>query len=377
MNRPAHERQRCLAPQPARARPAPRHGRHPLLRPPLRSRGHHQRVRPRTRHAPLPLPRTAESPPATRTHGHRREHRTTQHPVSDRGLSSPRPPTALAADVQALGPALGLPGGERGSDAARRAGAWFAVGRWSVRLPQGALRKSQSKVAPYAAIRREHRSVMSQRALQRKYNVTWRMARKAQDSRWPEPRSSYCGAGVFRVRSCSAGRARGGSPLVSQPDGVTHRWMFRDRERSRPASPRIQVVSRFCLHLPPHSSSRCVGGHAGGPLVASRGRRLPRSGRWLCCSSGSDLFCPWPVAGESQAPLAGGRDEVGSGGEQPQPPTAAATGKSRSAASGSRQRDGGGAGRAGTSRRHLITPPLAPGLLDPGPAFGDGSWSRT
>ncbi|KAF5992703.1 hypothetical protein BOG92_013460 [Streptomyces sp. WAC00263] len=38
--------------------------------------------------------------------------------------------------------------------------------------------------------------------------------------------------------------------------------------------------------LPPHSSSRCVCGHAGGPLVASGGRRLPRSGRWLCCSSG-------------------------------------------------------------------------------------------
>ena len=54
------------------------------LRGPLWSRGHHQRVRPRTRHAPLPLPRTAENPPATRTHGHRREHRTPQQPVSDR-----------------------------------------------------------------------------------------------------------------------------------------------------------------------------------------------------------------------------------------------------------------------------------------------------
>ncbi|WTW51046.1 hypothetical protein OHA19_01700 [Streptomyces sp. NBC_00012] len=44
-----------------------------------------KRVRPRTRHAPLPLPRTAESPPATRPHSHRREHRTTQQQVSDRG----------------------------------------------------------------------------------------------------------------------------------------------------------------------------------------------------------------------------------------------------------------------------------------------------
>lgn len=37
--------------------------------------------------------------------------------------------------------------------------------------------------------------------------------------------------------------------------------------------------------------------------------------------------------------------QLGSGGEQPQPPTAAAIGKPRSMASGSGQRDGGGAGR--------------------------------
>lgn len=37
--------------------------------------------------------------------------------------------------------------------------------------------------------------------------------------------------------------------IVPRLHGVTHRWMFRDRERSRPASSRIQVVSRFCLHL--------------------------------------------------------------------------------------------------------------------------------
>jgi hypothetical protein len=62
-----------------------------------------------------------------------------------------------------------------------------------------------------------------------------------------------------------------------------------------------------------------------------------------------DLFRPWPVAGASQVPLPCGRDELGSGGEQPQPPAAAATGKRRSVASGARQRDGGGAGPADTT----------------------------
>lgn len=33
--------------------------------------------------------------------------------------------------------------------------------------------------------------------------------------------------------------------------------------------------------------------------------------------------------------------------------------------------------RADTSRGHLIADPLAPGLLGPGPACGDASWSRT
>lgn len=45
-----------------------------------------------------------------------------------------------------------------------------------------------SKVELYAAIRRDHRSGMSMRALERKYGVTWRTARKALDSAWPEPR---------------------------------------------------------------------------------------------------------------------------------------------------------------------------------------------
>jgi hypothetical protein len=37
--------------------------------------------------------------------------------------------------------------------------------------------KSQSKVDLYAAIRRDHRGGLTQRALQRKYNVTWRTLR--------------------------------------------------------------------------------------------------------------------------------------------------------------------------------------------------------
>ncbi|MFJ9713351.1 hypothetical protein [Streptomyces sp. NPDC101234] len=48
---------------------------------------------------------------------------------------------------------------------------------------------SESKVDLYAAIRRDHdRSGLSQRALQRKYNVTWRAVRQALEGQWPEPR---------------------------------------------------------------------------------------------------------------------------------------------------------------------------------------------
>ncbi|WP_405995404.1 LuxR C-terminal-related transcriptional regulator [Streptomyces sp. NBC_00986] len=39
--------------------------------------------------------------------------------------------------------------------------------------------------------------------------------------------------------------------------GVTHQWMFQDCAHSRPASPRIQVVSRFCLHLRVSDDSLC------------------------------------------------------------------------------------------------------------------------
>ncbi|MFD4370203.1 IS21 family transposase [Streptomyces sp. NPDC058486] len=45
-----------------------------------------------------------------------------------------------------------------------------------------------SKVALYAAIRRDHRDCMTMREISRKYNVPWRTIRKAVDSVWPEPR---------------------------------------------------------------------------------------------------------------------------------------------------------------------------------------------
>ncbi|MFE0358790.1 IS21 family transposase [Streptomyces nigra] len=50
---------------------------------------------------------------------------------------------------------------------------------------------SQSKVDLYAAIRRDYRGGMSQRALQRKHNVTWRTVRRALDGQWPEPRKQH------------------------------------------------------------------------------------------------------------------------------------------------------------------------------------------
>lgn len=46
-----------------------------------------------------------------------------------------------------------------------------------------------SKVDLYAAIRRDHQQHdLSQRALQRKYNVTWRTVRRALDGQWPGER---------------------------------------------------------------------------------------------------------------------------------------------------------------------------------------------
>lgn len=45
-----------------------------------------------------------------------------------------------------------------------------------------------SKVELYAAIRRDHRGGMSMRELECTHGVTWRTARKALDSAWPQPR---------------------------------------------------------------------------------------------------------------------------------------------------------------------------------------------
>jgi hypothetical protein len=50
---------------------------------------------------------------------------------------------------------------------------------------------SQSKIDLYAAIRRDHQGGMSQRALQRKHNVTWRTVRRALDGKWREPRRTH------------------------------------------------------------------------------------------------------------------------------------------------------------------------------------------
>ncbi|MFJ9213999.1 hypothetical protein [Streptomyces sp. NPDC102264] len=45
-----------------------------------------------------------------------------------------------------------------------------------------------STVELYAAIRRDHRSGMEIREIERKYNVSWRTVRNAVDSVWPAPR---------------------------------------------------------------------------------------------------------------------------------------------------------------------------------------------
>ncbi|MCX5357683.1 hypothetical protein OG864_02875 [Streptomyces sp. NBC_00124] len=49
----------------------------------------------------------------------------------------------------------------------------------------------QSKVELYAALRRDAREGMSNRALERKYRVGWRTVQKALSSAWPQPREPY------------------------------------------------------------------------------------------------------------------------------------------------------------------------------------------
>lgn len=120
-------------------------------------------------------------------------------------------------------------------------------------------------------------------------------------------------------------------------------------------------------------SSHRVGAGCHGPVGGSAARRGSRRSTSPtshispgCCRSAwvregadptdrvGDLFRPWPVAGESRALLACGRDELGSGTEQPRPPAAAATGKSRSVAPG---RDSVTAVvAAGPGRHHLRSP---------------------
>lgn len=73
---------RPTAPRPHRAADAPVEG---SLRGPLRSGGHGQRVHSRTRHAPLPLPRTGKGTRPARPDGHRRQHRTLQRSSTHQG----------------------------------------------------------------------------------------------------------------------------------------------------------------------------------------------------------------------------------------------------------------------------------------------------
>ena len=52
----------------------------------------------------------------------------------------------------------------------------------------------QSKVELYAALRRDSRDGMSNRALQCKYGVTWRTVNKALTSAWAQPRTTTASA---------------------------------------------------------------------------------------------------------------------------------------------------------------------------------------
>ena len=49
----------------------------------------------------------------------------------------------------------------------------------------------QSRVDLYAALRRDSAAGLSNRALQRKYGVTWSTVNKALPAAWPQPGAAY------------------------------------------------------------------------------------------------------------------------------------------------------------------------------------------
>ncbi|WP_433436857.1 hypothetical protein [Nonomuraea sp. CA-141351] len=57
----------------------------------------------------------------------------------------------------------------------------------------------QSKIELYAALRRDSRDGMSNRALQCKYGVTWSTVNKALTSAWPQPRTTTASAGPSKL----------------------------------------------------------------------------------------------------------------------------------------------------------------------------------
>lgn len=123
---------------------------------------------------------------------------------------------------------------------------------------------------------------------------------------------------------------------------------------------------------PAHPWSSTSG--AGRPYAGLSGRR--RSGRPGSCARPVTAHpTAEPPCEDQQRSCVhdhGGRDGAGSGGEQPQPSTGAASGTSRSVAA---QVETAGRRwcRAGRPRRgRLITPPLAPGLWARGPVAQTG-----
>ena len=63
----------------------------------------------------------------------------------------------------------------------------------------------RSRVDLYAAIRRDARSGMSNRALQRKHGVGFRTVTAALESAWPKERDTYCRRSVVAGPAGTAG----------------------------------------------------------------------------------------------------------------------------------------------------------------------------